>query len=523
MLLEHFVFIVIAVLLLISEVLGILSLRSAKVTLRNRLFYVLSAEVWLWLFFNLLELLASSEQWTVIFMKISFIPSMLIAPTIVWMGYAIVGEGKKKFVKYFFVPFLVLMVFMLTNELHSFFWKEYNFTQNGAFLSIRNTYGILFYCFAILSYTTVFFAAGFLLSNLINIAKRYRDRAVLSISALGVTVFWNVAYVMGIVPLSKDFSPIVYNFVFMILIYAAVRQKLFNVFLVPRQRIFDHIRDGVLMFDENATILDINQAAIRFMKLDESCIGEALEDKLPFWSSLNFHFPIDDVEKNDLLPSTIISIGESPELLYMDVSISRIGLGFVMTLHDVTEIQKLMIQIEEMANFDSLTQLRNRRSFFNMVEGLIASAKRNRQPITVMLLDIDNFKQVNDQFGHSTGDRVLIQIASFISTSLRAVDVKARYGGDEFIILLPQTDLEAAEIVSKRLFRGINATIAEMDIQGLDVSVSIGVSGRKVLGRSQSLMEIVEEADTALYAVKNKGKGFSLNFFEIDDEHLQTE
>ena len=516
MLLEHFVFIVIAVLLLVSEVLGILSLRHSKRTLRNQLFYVISAEVWLWLFFNLLELLASSEQWTIIFMKLSFIPSMLIAPTIVWMGYAFVGEDRKKFVRYSFLPFIVLMVFMLTNELHSLFWKEYHFTQYGPLLSIRNTYGILFYLFALFSYTTIFFAAGFLLSNLINIAKKYRHRAVLSIAALGITVFWNVAYVLGILPLNKDFSPIVYNFVFMLLIYVAVRQKLFNVFLVPRQRIFNQIKDGVLMFDENETILDINMAAAEFLKLDDSCIGEALEDRLPFWTGIGFQFPKENSQQKDLLPSTVISLGESPELVYMDLSISRIGHGYVLMLHDVTEIQKLMIQIEEMANFDSLTQLRNRRSFFNMVEGLIASAKRNRQPITVMLLDIDNFKQVNDQFGHSTGDRVLIQIASFLSTALRAVDVKARYGGDEFIILLPQTDLEAARIVSTRLFTGIQNTIAEMDIAGLSVSVSIGVSGREVLGRSQSLMEIVEEADKALYSVKNKGKGFSLSFFELE-------
>jgi diguanylate cyclase (GGDEF)-like protein len=515
MLVEHFVFIVIALLLLTSEVLGILSLRSKKITLRNRLFYVLAAEVWLWLLLNLLELLASSQQWSVIFMKLSFIPSMLIAPTLVWLGYAFVGEGQKKFIKYFFVPFLLLIVSMLTNELHQWFWIDTEFIQYGPFLGVHNIYGPLFYSFAILSYATIFFAAGVLLSNLINIAKYFRNKAVPAIILLSLTVFWNIAYVMNLIPLDKDFSPIVYNFILVILVYAAVRQKLFNVFLVPRQRIFDYIRDGVVIFDENETILDINQAALSLLHLEASCVGERLEDTIPFWDSLHFIFPEEESTDSDLVPSSVLSMGQSPEMVYLDVSISQIGYGFVMMLHDVTEIQKLLIQIEEMANFDSLTKLRNRRSFFNMVEGLIASAKRNRQPITVMLMDIDDFKQVNDQFGHSTGDRVLVQIASFLSTSLRAVDVKARYGGDEFIILLPQTDVEAAKIVSTRLFQGIEETIAEMGIPGLNVSVSIGVSGRDVLGRSQSLMEIVEEADKALYFVKNKGKGFSSNFFEL--------
>jgi diguanylate cyclase (GGDEF)-like protein len=516
MLLEHFVFISIAVLLLISELLGILSLRQNQSNLSTRLFYLIIAEAWTWLFFNLLELLAASESWTVIFMKLSFIPLMLLAPTLVWFGYAYIGEGQNRNIRYIYIPFVILMGFMLTNEFHHLFWVSYQFTQYGPLLSIRNTYGGLFYLFSLATYITIFFGAVVLLATLINIAKTYRSKAVVSIITLVLTIFWSVAYVMGIIPLHKDFSPVVYNFVFMVLIYAVIRQKLFDSFLVPRQKIFNHMRDGVIIFDERGKILDINQAAAQVIGSSEACIGNSLADELPFWQGLGFHIPTEHVEETELLPSTVVSIGESPDLCYFDVSISSIGLGYVLMLHDVTDRQRLMIQIEEMANFDSLTQLRNRRSFFNMVEGLIASAKRNRQPISIMLLDIDNFKQINDQYGHSTGDRVLVQLASHLSTSLRAVDVKARYGGDEFIILLPQTDITAAKFVANRLYVGIKDAIKEADIGIASVSVSIGISGRNVLGRTQSLMEVVEEADKALSIVKSKGKGFALTYFDLE-------
>lgn len=515
MLTEHLAFIIIAALLLVSEVLGILSLRQNWKHTRIRLFYLIGIEVWLWLFFNLLELLASSEQWTVIFMKLSFIPLAMLAPTLAWMGYAFIGNEKPRVIKWFYAPFLILLLFILTNDLHFWFWKEYHFTQFGTLLAIRNTYGFLFYVFSGLSYIAIFFGIGVLLFDLLNIATLYRRRSIPVILLLALTVFWSIGYVSGVIPFQKDFSPLVYNFVFMLLLYAAIRQKLFRVNLVPRQKLFNYMHDGVIIFDEDSTILDINRSAREQVGLDESCVGDSLMAVLPFWRILDFSFPEDEPNRQDVLASTIVSIGESPDLCYLDVSINYIDHGYVMMLHDVTEIQKLMIQIEEMANFDSLTQLRNRRSFFNMVEGLIASAKRNRQPITIMLMDIDNFKHINDQFGHSTGDRVLKQLASYLSTALRAVDVKARYGGDEFIILLPQTDLEAADVVAGRLFSGIQKAITDMNIPGLRVSVSIGLSGRNVLDRAQSLMEIVEEADKALYAVKNKGKGFSLNFFEL--------
>lgn len=516
MLIEHLVFIMIAVILLISELLGILSLRQNRINLRNKLFYLVFAEVWLWLFFNLLELLAASERWTLIFMKLSFIPLMVLAPTIVWFGYAFMGDGKKKYFHIIFAPFLVLLGFMLTNEFHYWFWAEYQFSQFGPFLSISNAYGGLFYVFTLSTYTTIFFSASVLIANLVNIAKAHRNKAILLIVSLVLSVFWNVAYVMGLIPLSKDFSPIIYNIVFMLLIYGVVHQNLFSSFMVPRHRIFDHMWDGVIIFDESGKILDINRAAMREIDLAETCIGNSLAEELPFWQGLGFHIPSEAAEDEALLPSTIVAIGESPDLRYFDISISYISSGYVLMFHDVTDRQRLMIQIEEMANFDSLTQLRNRRSFFSMVEGLIASAKRNRQPISVMLLDIDNFKQINEKYGQSDGDRVLMQLASHLTTSLRAVDVKARYGGDEFIILLPQTDTADAKYVANRLSGGLQEAIKEADIGITTVSISVGISGRNILGRTQSLMEIVEEADKALSEVKSRGKGFALTFFELE-------
>ena len=140
---EHIVFIIISILLLTSEVLGVLSLQSTKSSLRKKLFYLSIALVWLWLLFNLLELLASSEQWTVFFMKVSFIPMMFVPPTLVWFSHAYVGLDRNKLIKRLYILFTILIVFMLTNELHSWFWQDSSFTQYSSLLRIENIYGKL--------------------------------------------------------------------------------------------------------------------------------------------------------------------------------------------------------------------------------------------------------------------------------------------------------------------------------------------------------------------------------------------
>jgi len=154
------------------------------------------------------------------------------------------------------------------------------------------------------------------------------------------------------------------------------------------------------------------------------------------------------------------------------------------------------------ARVDSLTQVSNRRAFSELAEAEIERMARYGGRFTVAYLDLDNFKQVNDQFGHETGDRVLVLAAQAIRKSLRANDIVARVGGDEFIVLLPQTDARDAEAVLRKLDEHLTAVMQQGP---WPVTVSIGAATFEK--PPVSVERMVEMVDVLMYSAKTGGKG----------------
>lgn len=145
---------------------------------------------------------------------------------------------------------------------------------------------------------------------------------------------------------------------------------------------------------------------------------------------------------------------------------------------------------------DSLTGLSNRRGIEERMSEEIARAQRFRHPLSALVLDIDDFKQVNDRFGHAEGDVVLRQVADSIKRSIRSIDVAGRFGGEEFLVLLPETELSGASVVAERIRSAIEGTAT--------VTVSIGLS--ELGGEFSNSITFLERADRALYRAKRAGK-----------------
>jgi diguanylate cyclase (GGDEF)-like protein len=159
-------------------------------------------------------------------------------------------------------------------------------------------------------------------------------------------------------------------------------------------------------------------------------------------------------------------------------------------------------QASALARSDDLTGIANRRGFFEFVDRELARARRYSRSLTVVYIDIDDFKRVNDRFGHDAGDRLLRGVAATIERSLRSVDVVGRLGGDEFVILLPETDLAAARVVLAKLQTGLAEYFRTT--QHL-ISVSMGVASFR--SPPASLDEMLKTADELMYQAKRQGKG----------------
>lgn len=163
------------------------------------------------------------------------------------------------------------------------------------------------------------------------------------------------------------------------------------------------------------------------------------------------------------------------------------------------ELKKLMEELEALSLTDSLTGLANRRAFEQRLKMEWQRATRYEHPLTVMLIDVDHFKRFNDDFGHQTGDHVLAQVGAILQQAVRTTDLACRYGGEEFVIILPDTPMHDALPIAHR----IREQVADHRWEARQVTVSVGVAQ---LNQHKTPNQLVSDADQALYEAKAAGR-----------------
>ena len=168
------------------------------------------------------------------------------------------------------------------------------------------------------------------------------------------------------------------------------------------------------------------------------------------------------------------------------------------------EVRAILAQAHELANTDVLTFLPNRRKIIVELQEEIIRSDRYGTPLSISILDIDHFKKVNDTYGHTTGDETLRMVASQLRDQIRHPDVIGRYGGEEFLIVLPNNELKAAAEQASRLCREIRAMQVEANNNILSVTVSIGIAQYRI--KQENWEGFLHRADEALYQAKNNGR-----------------
>jgi len=179
---------------------------------------------------------------------------------------------------------------------------------------------------------------------------------------------------------------------------------------------------------------------------------------------------------------------------------ARLG-AFLFVTYFVSALRRSLDKERRLARTDPLTGALNRRSFFEVAEMEIKRARRNRHPFTVAYLDVDDFKELNDRFGHAAGDSALRKLTDTIMRGVREIDSVARIGGDEFVLLMPETGDGAARVVVSRVTESLRRVAAG---NGWPISFSVGVVTWTTPPRTVDMM--IKQADDTMYMVKNTGK-----------------
>jgi len=176
---------------------------------------------------------------------------------------------------------------------------------------------------------------------------------------------------------------------------------------------------------------------------------------------------------------------------------------------ELDEHKRIHAILEELATRDPLTNLFNRRHFMSLAEREWNRAIRYHHPLCALMLDVDRFKEINDEHGHAVGDRALTTFANVIRSTLRSTEIAARYGGDEFIVLLPETEAQNGVLVAKRICQTIIDYTINSDSGSIVLTPSIGVACATDENHEtkKSLNDLLNHADRALYDAKKLGRG----------------
>jgi diguanylate cyclase (GGDEF)-like protein len=169
-----------------------------------------------------------------------------------------------------------------------------------------------------------------------------------------------------------------------------------------------------------------------------------------------------------------------------------------------TELQAVLAQAKEISNTDSLTFLPNRRQIIADLQRQVMTSERYGTPLTVSMLDLDHFKQVNDTYGHATGDDVLRFVAMQLRDHIRLPDMIGRYGGEEFLVILPSSTLKAASEQAERLCQQVRSAPILSGKHVIHITVSIGIAQYRV--HEEDWRKLLKRADEALYQAKNNGR-----------------
>jgi diguanylate cyclase (GGDEF)-like protein/PAS domain S-box-containing protein len=282
-----------------------------------------------------------------------------------------------------------------------------------------------------------------------------------------------------------------------------------------RARAFlDTTRDGVIVIGDDGLIRDFNAGAGAMLGYRPSEVIGTSINRLMFPDIARSH----DGYVRSARTETARSMGGRRDILArhrdghgvpVEIMVSETQYGgerlHFGVLRDITDRKALEQKLRRQADTDGLTGLLNRRAFMVEAERTFDVARRHGRPLGLLLVDADHFKRINDTYGHPAGDAVLVALAGIMTACLRHTDRLGRIGGEEFAVLLPETDEAGAIAFAERLLSDTRAARVEIDTDAaLSVTVSVGVA--VIAAATQSHEALVHEADTALYAAKSGGR-----------------
>lgn len=454
------------------------------------------------------ELSSTSLEQIIFWLRVEYLALPFIPVFLLLMCIEYVGQRIKKVWQYalFIIPFITIFMHF-TNDLHHLYYKSMELRSNSPFPIIKLVGGPWFYVHSLFLFLCVMISIIILLKQVKKSSFRFRMQISMMVAGLLIPIIANYFYINGLSSYGIDLGPVSMSITFIFHGAALLTFQMFNVAPIARETVFESMKEGVIVLNQQGLIVDYNRGMRKFLPmLDEHSIGKSITSVLNGNQLLR---GIIDLKKDSDFNCSIngdmvhYHIGFSPVFNKNNLSI-----GQIITFADVTERVLMLEKMKQLASLDGLTQILNRTFFIKKSEILFDALSMEGGNVSVIMFDIDHFKNVNDTFGHEAGDAAITLVANIAKENIREGDLLGRYGGEEFIICLPNTALPAAYELADMIRKKVSESIALVNEEMISVTCSFGVTTALIEAgdRSISIKTLMPRADQALYAAKKNGR-----------------
>lgn len=400
------------------------------------------------------------------------------------------------------IPALTLLV-LWTDDSHGLFYG--GMRGDGSILAG----GIWFWAFAVYSYLLLVIALGLLLNTALHAPRIYRRQSAVMIAGLLLPWAGNIVGLAGISPLTDlDLTPFLFVASGCLFAIALFGFGLLDVVPIARNHLVERMSDGVIVLDEYHRVVDTNPAARALTGIGPELLGTVITQAEGPWAELLGEPSVGALSIEATFPH---DTQRCVEIRMSALDIGGSSSAHLITVRDITErkvieeqLADYRAQLERALITDELTGIANRRRGMQRLEEEFARYRRKGDALSVIMLDLDDFKHINDTMGHAAGDVALAAAAARIRSATRTYDVVARVGGEEFMVVAPTTDQEQALALAERVREAVASEPVVRSGREIPLTASLGVATATPddLGADA----VMHRADIALYDAKAAGK-----------------
>jgi diguanylate cyclase (GGDEF)-like protein/PAS domain S-box-containing protein len=468
---------------------------------------------------------------------------VVLVPTLFFVfAQAFVSHGEwfnKRFLFLLAIEPVTTLLLVWTNRFHRLVFESVSVVNQNNFSWIELIHGPWYTVNLIYSYIVILSGLAVLTYGMLHssLLMRKQNRIIL----LAALLPWGMNIYSEYFPNAAhfDFTPITFGVSSILFTYSVIRNRFMDIVPLARSHIVESMSDGVLVLDAQNRIVDINPAMEKILNREAtSFLGKPASEVLDAWMN----------QKESLINGeetrTELRLPNAPSR-YLDLKVTPIYdkdrrlNGRLMVFRDVTdrkqvekklrsandrlqsqliEIGTLQSKLRSQAIRDPLTDLFNRRYLDETFERELARASREGYPVCVIMLDIDHFKKVNDTYGHEAGDTVLKALATTLSTHNRRGDFVCRFGGEEFVVVMPNIPVDTAYKRAEDLRKALNSLQVPYGQFHLNITISMGIACYPSNGEDRE--SVLRAADRAMYAAKRAGRDHILTYDLLQSQLL---